>query len=432
MKESFNNLIENNSVKCLIIMFILGLVFYWLIASFMTNPIYLHNDEELYVNMARSFFFEHNFSREYGLVSYNCVLYSVILSISYFFYSPENITFIMRMIGTTLMVSCVFPSYLLAKDVFSGNKKKGLFIALITLIIPEMISGVYLIQENLSYPLFLWITYFIYRKFKENKQKTTLNDIMIIILLTLIFFTKSYTIVFSIAYFLGLLIISIKEKEYKNIKNIVIQGLIFIIFVVAGLVLVKAVNNFQESPNHYTGQISSIFPLNLEKIGYMLYGIFCYIVFWVFSSGILPVLVPILNIKSYEEKDRKLLLILTLSAILTLIEVAMIVFIPEEGGKAYPYKICVRYLALFTIPYLIMFMKINDKEFRRKKVICAYTIISTIYLILYFLRANRNTTLMDAYVFTVLQFLDAYLKYVGVIAVRNSKYICNILCIKWP
>lgn len=256
---------ERHTVLCLILIFIIGVVVYGVIAKSMTSPIYFQNDEEIYVNMAKSLFYNHNFSMEYKLVNYSCVIYSAILSLAYFFYSPENILFIMRMIGVFCMMSSVFPIYLLSNKVLE-SKTKALAITAISIIIPEMMSSVYLIQENLSYPMFLWITYFIYSKFTQNSKKTTKNDIMIIILLAIIFFTKSYTIIFAVAYFIFLLADCIKKKEYKDIKRILIQGLMFSALIIIGLILVKAINGFADGVNHYDNQINGVFPISLGKI----------------------------------------------------------------------------------------------------------------------------------------------------------------------
>lgn len=263
--EKIKSFIEKHTVLCLIIIFVIGIIIYGTIAKKMTSPIYFRFDEEIYVDMAKSLFFDHNFSMGYKLVNYSCVVYSIVLALAYFFYSPENILFIMRMIGIIAMISSVFPIYLLGKKVLK-DKSKAVLIAAMSLIIPEMISGEYLIQENFSYPIFLWITYFAYSKFTQDKRKTFRNDIAIILLLALSFFTKSYTIAFAAAYFLAMFIDSIRRKEYKEIKQILIQGLIFSVIVIMGLVLVKAINGFQTGTNHYDNQIIGIFPITLSKI----------------------------------------------------------------------------------------------------------------------------------------------------------------------
>lgn len=238
LKEKINVLIKNHTTLCLVIIFIIGIIIYGTVAKLMTNPMFLMHDEELYVNMARSFFFDHNFSRGYELLNYSCVVYSVLISFAYFLYSPENIVFIMRMIGVVAMTSSIFPIYLLSNKILK-NKKKAVIISALSLIIPEMISSAYLIQENLSYPIFLWTAYLVYLKFTSENKKSFKLEIAILFFFALNFFTKSYTIVFPAAYFFVLFIDSIKNKDYKNIKSIFIQGVIFCLILLIRICISK-------------------------------------------------------------------------------------------------------------------------------------------------------------------------------------------------
>lgn len=77
--------LEKNSKVVLIVIFIIGIIVYGFIASKMTSPAYLNVDEELYISMARTFFFDGNIAKNYQVLNYNCIIYSIIISIAYFF-----------------------------------------------------------------------------------------------------------------------------------------------------------------------------------------------------------------------------------------------------------------------------------------------------------------------------------------------------------
>ena len=119
-----------------------------------------------------------------------------------------------------------------------------------------------------------------------------------------------------------------------------------------------------EGVNHYDGQIASIFPITSVEVKAFFHGILYYTIFFLLCTGFLPLLVPIFNIKSYEEKDRKFIFFLILSTVFTIIEVAFIVFVPEERGRVFPDKFCYRYLAVLTVPYVIMFLKCKKEEIK--------------------------------------------------------------------
>lgn len=401
--------IEKYSKIILIVIFIIGILVYAYIARQYDNPTYLSVDEELYVNMARSFFFEGGFSQNYETLTYNCVLYSIILAISYFFYTPEHIVFIMRFIGVVLMVSSVFPIYLLSKEVLK-DKVKAIFIAALSLLLPEVLLSSYLVQEVLCYPMFLWIIYLAYIKFSEKSNK--IQNTLLIVLLGLIFFVKSYAIIFPAAYFATLLFIDLKDKNYKHIKNVIIQGILCLFTIIVGMLLVKLLNGFQAGGNHYSSQISSIFPITMKEVTSYIYGIFFYIVFFLFCMGFLPVLIPLFNINKYEKQDKKLIIFLLLSTILTILEIVMIVFLVDETGKKHPDTFHFRYFALYTVPYIVMFLKSKKEDVIINKKIIAIYIISFAYLIWYYLKGGTTSTAICAFFIYSIEAINVKMSYI--------------------
>ncbi len=399
MLESLNkikNTLENHSKIVLIILFMAGVLIYRFLISKVTSITFLGVDEELYISMARTFFYEGVFAKGYEILNYNCIIYSMLISISYFFYTANNILFIMRSIGVILMVSGIFPIYLLSKKVL-GSKMKAIGIAIIFLILPEMGLSSYVIQEVLLYPVFLWTVYLVYLKFIREKNK--ILDIGIILLFAIMFFIKSYTIAFGAAYFLSLLICNRK----KDIKGIILQGTIFAIIIFLGYVVIYTINDFQMGTNHYTEQITRIFPITINTFVNFAYGIWYYAVFFLFCTGILPIIIPILNLNKYEEKDRKFIIFLIISVIITIIETALIVFIPEESNKIYPHKFCYRYLSPIIIPFIIMLLKL--KKIKITNIEIVVYIIEFLYLIWYYIGQGSITTAIDAPILFCIQYV---------------------------
>ncbi len=398
------SMLEDHSKIVLGIMFIIAVLIYGYLVSKVTSISYLQVDEELYISMARSFFYEGVFSKGYEILNYNCVLYSILISIVYFFYSAENVLFTMRIIGVILLASTVFPVYLLSKRVLN-SKIKSIGIALIGILLPEMGLSAYVIQEVLLYPVFLWTAYLIYVKFTTEKSK--ILDIGIILLLAIMFFIKSYAISFALAYFGTLFIIDKKA----SIKNIIKQGIIFILIIAICYLGIYVINNFQTGVNHYSTQISTIFPITINTIINFVHGIWYYTIMFVFCAGILPIIMPILNIKKYEKNDSKFVIFLILASIMTIIETALIVFIPEESNKLYPYKFCYRYLFVLMLPFLVMLMKLKKEEIKiNKKLIIIYGIIFA-YLIWYYIGQGAKLTIIDAPMLFCIQYV--YKKFLG-------------------
>lgn len=396
--EKVKEFVENHSKLTIFLIFLVGVLIYTAIASTFTVPVYKGVDEELYVNMARTFFFDGNFAKYYQTLNYNCVIYSMVLSIAYFFYSAKTIVFTMRFIGVILMISSVFPIYLITKEAL-GSKFKGIIVALVSLLIPEFTASFYLVQEVLFYPVFLWSTYLVYLNFTRERSK--IRDALAIIVFAVLFFIKSYAIVFGAVYYLTLLLLEIKRCKVakfssilKKLVPVIIQGIICLAIIVIGILILRLYNG--EGVNHYDGQIASIFPLTAEKIISFVYGIFFYLVFFLLCTGFLPVLVPIFNIKRYEDKERRFILYLILSTVFTIIEVSAIVFIPEEKGRLYPDKFCYRYLAVLVVPYMIMFLKCKKEDIKIGKCISFVYAISLMYLLWYYIGCGSTSTAIDA------------------------------------
>ena len=187
LKDKIKDILENNTKIVLTIMFIIGILIYGYLVSKVTSITFLGVDEELYISMARTFFYEGVFAKGYEILNYNCVIYSMLISIVYFFYSAKNVLFLMRIIGVILMISGIFPVYLLSKKVLN-SKIKALGVAAIWLVLPEMGLSSYVIQEVLLYPIFLWTAYLVYLKISGKESK--LVDFGIIFIFVIMFFVQ--------------------------------------------------------------------------------------------------------------------------------------------------------------------------------------------------------------------------------------------------
>lgn len=79
---------RENSLKLFGIYFF-AVIVYGSLVSFFSIPVHLGVDEELYISMARSFHYEGVFAKGGEVLDYTCVLYSMLLSVAYFFTAPN-------------------------------------------------------------------------------------------------------------------------------------------------------------------------------------------------------------------------------------------------------------------------------------------------------------------------------------------------------
>lgn len=73
------------NIKRIVLLYIVFVCLYGGFASFYTSTVHIDVDEELYLEMARSFHYESQFALGGEIVNYSCILYSMLISLAYFF-----------------------------------------------------------------------------------------------------------------------------------------------------------------------------------------------------------------------------------------------------------------------------------------------------------------------------------------------------------
>lgn len=403
-----------NDKIIIMLLYLVACFLYMLIASKMSVPVHLSVDEELYLAMAKSFHYEHNFQKAFEYVNYNCVLYSMLISIAYFRFSPEHIMMTVRFINVIVMCSAVFPVYLLARDILQ-SRKKALAVGGFMLLIPDMVDSVYAMQEILCFPLLMWYFWCIYRDLKKPAGQMNGYCITAVILSVLLFFTKTNMVVILPAYFLC----SLWKPERKRLKKALLILVIGAALVMIGMQGITFLNGGHIGSNHYAKQILSLFPITGKTIVALVSGLVFYIVFFLLNTGILPVIIPYLNRKFYSRTDRCFLFYVTAGLLLMILEIVGTIFLTEEAGNLYPHKYLFRYFFGFGIPYIILFLKqIENDAVSVKKIFPVYLLVSC-YMIGYYilLGDGGSTAIMDSHVNVLIENMMRIVgNWVGVLA----------------
>lgn len=377
------------------IIYMIGCFTYAMCASNMSVPVHLKVDEELYLAMAKSFHYQHNFQKAFSYVNYNCVLYSILISFAYYFFKPENIMFIVRTIGIIVMCSTVFPVYLLSEKILK-NKKYALLLAIFVLCIPDMIDSMYIMQEVLCFPITIWCFYFAYRDIDYNEECINKYSIFTILFSVLAFFTKTNMIILLPSYIIYLAW-RINRHKIKKIGILSCLGFTLIVF---GMLAIEILNGMHSGSNHYSKQIMALFPVTFKTFMAAINGIVYYVVFFLLCTGILPVFVVLKNINKYRKTEQKFILYLLLCLILLILEIVITIFLTEEAGALYPHKFLFRYLFALGIPFIILFFSNKENDaFCKKGLISIYLIIG-VYMVVYYslLKSSGTTAIMDSHV----------------------------------
>lgn len=103
------------------LLFAVSIIFYTVYALKMGNMVFYPGDESRFLALAKSLHFSGNISEHYMIKNYDDILYPFLLSLGYFFYSPEHILDIFRCGGGCFNVIRSFAHIFFSKK--NGNRK---------------------------------------------------------------------------------------------------------------------------------------------------------------------------------------------------------------------------------------------------------------------------------------------------------------------
>lgn len=402
-----------NKSRWIVLIFLISIIVYGIAVSFFTSTVHVGVDEELYVALARSFHYTGKF--EYGnqIMDYNCVLYSMMISVAYFFYTPQNILFVMRMIGVISMCSAIFPIYFLARNILR-DERKAVLLSGFSMILPYMFDCAYIMQEVLSYPLFLWTIYFLYLVYeKENQKGNMIYTVMGSVFSVLCVFTKTYMFFIPIVVNLCAFYDIMKRKNKKKyVLNTIIYDVVYFGSFIGMYFMVFAINGFEKGSNHYTSQFSHLFPISVNTVIYGLAGCIIYAAFFVINTGIFPMGIILHEWKLERGGIKWPIRFLLVSVVFMIFEIVFMIFLTEEGTGTLPHKFLFRYFHIFVPLILILFVKYKENmEFLMSGGIRAVMIASLCIAGIYFLCMQGKTreAIIDGHLFLFVENISKYI-----------------------
>ncbi|MCK4797825.1 MAG: glycosyltransferase family 39 protein, partial [Spirochaetes bacterium] len=221
----------------LIIIYIFFSLVRFLISLLIKEPIVML-DELYYKGMAYSFFKTGDFyNLKFGNPRLSNFLYQLVISHSFFF--ENNFHVIIKFINSFIIHFAIFPIFLLLKEFVEA--KKALIFSIIILFISFFNMNIFIMSENLFFPLF-WLTfYFVYRFFTMIKVK---DAILIGILLSFMFLTKPQALFFIYALIIiGAFIFFYywdnKKKKKGLFFSLILVIAFFLSFILINMIFIK-------------------------------------------------------------------------------------------------------------------------------------------------------------------------------------------------
>lgn len=347
-------LFQQKNIKWL---FLIGVIFYTAWVSIFTSTVHIEVDEELYVTLAKSFHYLGRFEKNGQILDYSCVLYSMLLSLSYYFYTPESILFLMRFIGVLCMCSSVFPIYFLTKAILA-DENMAVKITALFLLMPYMADCAYMMQEVLCYPLFCWLLFFLYRFFEQVGCRQGYKwSILSAVFSVSLFFVKTYTFFIPITLnftFLAVWVKTERDKRKRMALSVFIYDVLYLGMFAGFYFLIFAINGFEKGVNHYSSQIMNLFPITPATVFWGIIGCLVYLCYLIYNTGIFTMG----SFVTVYRKERTGFLLWVIGSILFMIvEIVFMIVLTEEGVGIFPHKILFRYFQIWMPVLLIVFVK---------------------------------------------------------------------------
>lgn len=280
------------------------------------------------------------------------------------------------------------------------------------MIMPYMFDCAYIMQEVLSYPLFLWTVYFLYYVYeKENHTKYNIYPILAALFTVLSIFTKTYMFFIPLVLNICTLIEIVVEKKRKIFFKTMVYDTFCLIFFLGMYFMVYAVNGFKRGSNHYTSQFSLLFPININTI---LYGIICCVIYaalFMVNTGIIPISALIYQ-WIYARNRTWMLTFSMLSLTFLIVEIVFMVVLTEEGVGTLPHKFLFRYFQVFVPLIFILFVKYkNDFLFLKSKKVYVTMLASLCISMYYFIKMGGGTrqAIIDGHLFLFIENLAKFI-----------------------
>lgn len=417
-------------INKIIIIYIMFVLIYGVIASLFTSTVHIDVDEELYLEMARSFHYEGRFALGGELINYSCILYSMLISLAYFFYAPEHILLIMRLIGVLTMTSAIFPIWLLSKKILV-NAKAAFKITIFCMLLPFMFDSAYIMQEVLSYPLFLWVLWFLLCAVEKEAYK---DYFLCALFSVLCFFSKTYLffipVIFNLVEGMDILLHRHDNGIAHKVKKLIVYDITYAIFFAAIYFGSYMINDFVKGTNHYSSQFSHLFPISMATI---VCGICCcifYMAFFIVNTGMIPFAALIQKQENVSGYKKKFWNYVFFSILFLVFEIVFMIVLTEEGNVLIPHKYLFRYFQIFCIPLLLAFLS-SEKVFENNRKQWLLTGASCGITIFYWCMMYQKTSpgIMDGHLFVLLKNISRVIPYGGAIAV-GTLFLLILVCIR--
>lgn len=335
----------------LIVLCLLSTLVHYLLSVNSVHMPTVYIDEGLYVNIARSIFYEGRVLYRGQPLSYVYLLYPLFLLPMFLLPASVSLYRAIQLYNALLISTSVFPAYLLGKKA-GLTRERSCLLAVLTAIVPEMALSSFMTAESVYYPLMIWQFVLAASICREtDAKKKTLYRFGLGLLTGISFFTKPVCVIFGVCFLLVDAVLCLKNHErgdaLKAFGGVALAGLT----VAAGYAVYHLLFGSATVMNLYEKQFDET---TVESIPIMLEGVIWHVFALTLAFGGVCVTLPAFFRKDYPAEDRKLMAAAAVGILATVIGVAVTVVPYKYEADGIRNPVHLRYLMFFA-PLVLTF-----------------------------------------------------------------------------
>ncbi|HLC63416.1 MAG TPA: glycosyltransferase family 39 protein [Candidatus Nanoarchaeia archaeon] len=327
----------------------------------------IFSDEYYYSKLARSFFFNNAFSIHNELNTLYPPLYPIAISSAYIFTDMKDVYLLMKLINVLLITSIIFPMYFLLKEFLS--RKQAVVSSLVISFLPVLfLMPIYIMAENLFYPLIIWAIFFLY---KSQKEKSKLYPGLTGIAIGLCFLTKVLGITLFLVPISLVILNKFLKKQTLSFSKLAIIYIFALLIISPWIIFAGMENGFtlQGILGVYAKEATSLTRHSNFTLTFINW-IFSYLAYIIAAIGIFPLGLWITRKIPNEKKPLAYLLITAISLFLLVVAYSSSGGPPDPVFSWFSGRPIGRYIeGIVPLALILAYLLIesSQKEFIKKK-----------------------------------------------------------------
>lgn len=405
-------------------MFLACTVIHYCISDYMKQILVLP-DDALYYSIANSLWngqgiAVNNLPYDFQKILY-CILIMPAFCITDIVKRISTITFI----NSIVISSGIFPVYFLAKRYLKNCKNIILSCALYC-VCSDLMFATTLLAENLYLPMGLWGIYFssvmldqTELLLNQNESKISLIkyyvcSILLGIYFYFLFLCKEVAAVFPLTYLIFVMSLFVQSIIKKTAGTAAKKVLIHVGCMLIGFGTTYLLFRLLVFPNTFGGGYRATESDINQSFDYfyLYYGFVYYLLMVILAYGIFPIIIPIIQRKKLDERERHFNDFLLLLLIITAAVVSFKITVGENWAETTP-RIHLRYTCFLFMPIVIMMLNTieHTSSINRKRIIIPTVVLSVGYMYLCILGDNKLVPKVEIFDQTMLQYLAQNIDY---------------------